>query len=513
MQFAPWQTIALALCYQFAATHAALPDAWRSRSIYQVLTDRFAGASGACDLHNYCGGTWAGLEQQLDYIQALGFDAVWISPVVDNWPGGYHGYWQRAMHSPNAHFGDWAALQSLTSSMHARGMYLMIDVVANHAYTDSDVSQNEPFNLPSHYHDCSGCPSGCSVEDYTDHRQMEHCRLAGLYDFDQTDPSGYVATQLLEWASFIVNASGADGLRVDTTPYVLPAFWQRFESSAGVYAVGEVDSGDISFAAPYQGAALSGILSCAWRSCPPPSCHHCAGACPFTPTPPALPPPRTLHSDPLFFVLRNVFQNRGSMRQLGDAWRAGQAAWKDLGLLGSFLDNHDNPRFMNAQSDVALYRGALAYSLLSDGIPIVYYGSEWLFHGANDPECREAFWASGGEYNAQAAPLGHFFSQLNAHRRLGALWDSLQVERWQDDSFYAFTKGNATLAAFTNVGGGGGTQTRDITYLPPAWAVGTRLCDALDCSSCVVVEAGPMLRVSVAGAQGVAVLSPLVAQC
>jgi alpha-amylase len=90
---------------------------------------------------------------------------------------------------------------------------------------------------------------------------MEHCRLAGLMDFDQSDAQGPVAAQLLEWAAFIVNVTGADGLRVDTTPYVHPAFWQRFEQSAGVYAVGEVDSGDLGFAAPFQGAALSGILS------------------------------------------------------------------------------------------------------------------------------------------------------------------------------------------------------------------------------------------------------------
>ncbi len=71
---------------------AATKDAWLSRSIYQVLTDRFASPTGApcSDLHNYCGGTFGALELQLDYISSMGFDAVWISPVVDNAPGGYH---------------------------------------------------------------------------------------------------------------------------------------------------------------------------------------------------------------------------------------------------------------------------------------------------------------------------------------------------------------------------------------------------------------------------------------
>lgn len=62
--------------------------AWKERSIYQVLTDRFAvpgyGNSGPpCDafVGKYCGGTWSGIIEKLDYIQGMGFDAVWISPV------------------------------------------------------------------------------------------------------------------------------------------------------------------------------------------------------------------------------------------------------------------------------------------------------------------------------------------------------------------------------------------------------------------------------------------------
>ena len=350
-----------------ASCFAASPDAWRNRSIYQVLTDRFALSPTEtrlknCDLHGYCGGTWAGVEAQLDYIQALGFDAIWISPVVDNWGEGYHGYWQKNMYAANTHFGDsFSALASLSSALHARGMFLLLDVVANHAWTDSDVSQNFPFNLSSQYHDCSGCPSSCDVEDFENHPQMEHCRLAGLYDFDNTNVNGQVAQELFRWISFLVNASDADGLRVDTVPYVPSEFWQLFEASAGVFSVGEVDSGDLSFVSPYQGAALSGILSY-----------------------------------PLFWTLRNVFQGKNSMRQLGDAWRSGQSAWKDLGLLGVFSDNHDNPRFLHDQSDLALFKALLAYTLLSDGIPVTYYGSEWLFTGGQDPENREAFWEAGG---------------------------------------------------------------------------------------------------------------------
>lgn len=46
---------------------------WKSQAIYQVMIDRFARTDGSttaeCELHQFCGGTWAGLINQLDYIQ------------------------------------------------------------------------------------------------------------------------------------------------------------------------------------------------------------------------------------------------------------------------------------------------------------------------------------------------------------------------------------------------------------------------------------------------------------
>jgi hypothetical protein len=76
------------LFYFISITTAADTSAWKSRSIYFVLTDRIARSSsdsgGALcgDLGNYCGGTFKGLESKLDYIKNLGFDAIWITPVV-----------------------------------------------------------------------------------------------------------------------------------------------------------------------------------------------------------------------------------------------------------------------------------------------------------------------------------------------------------------------------------------------------------------------------------------------
>ena len=81
---------------------AATADQWRNRTIYQVLTDRFATADNSSPPCNttaaqYGGGSWRGIINRLDYIKDLGFDAIWISPVVANIEGNtaygqaYHG--------------------------------------------------------------------------------------------------------------------------------------------------------------------------------------------------------------------------------------------------------------------------------------------------------------------------------------------------------------------------------------------------------------------------------------
>lgn len=115
-------------------TLAAGPAQWRGRSIYQLLTDRFALPDGttiaACDTSKarYCGGTWSGIEGQLDYIQDMGFDAIWISPITKNieqrteYGEAYHGYWQQDIYAVNPRFGTAGDLKALSQALHLRGM-------------------------------------------------------------------------------------------------------------------------------------------------------------------------------------------------------------------------------------------------------------------------------------------------------------------------------------------------------------------------------------------------------
>lgn len=83
-------TLALLAATLCSGALAADKEAWKSRNIYFALTDRVArnaddNGGGSCgDLGQYCGGTFQGLQSKLGYIKGMGFDAIWITPVVSS---------------------------------------------------------------------------------------------------------------------------------------------------------------------------------------------------------------------------------------------------------------------------------------------------------------------------------------------------------------------------------------------------------------------------------------------
>lgn len=127
---------------------------------------------------------------------------------------------------------------------------------------------------------------------------------------------------------------------------------------------------------------------------------------------------------------------------------------------------------------------------MARGIPIIYYGTAFGFDGGNDPANREALWPAG--YNITNAPLGQLVKTLNSVRKENNIVGGLQqVQRYADDSFYAFTRGSgisdasSVFVAMTNVGSGGQPVTRPITYQP--YADGTVLCNALSSDAATAV--------------------------
>src|SRR5215469_1460025 len=118
-------TVTLALAFfarQMDAQDAPNP-LWQHQSIYQIITDRFYDGDPSNDNTdgNYDpaghrgtsvhGGDFVGVEDKLDYIKSLGATAMWISPVVLNARGEFHGYAGRDFYKVDPHWGTMADLK------------------------------------------------------------------------------------------------------------------------------------------------------------------------------------------------------------------------------------------------------------------------------------------------------------------------------------------------------------------------------------------------------------------
>ncbi|MCD8289065.1 MAG: starch-binding protein [Prevotella sp.] len=121
-------------------------DDFRDETIYFVITTRFY--DGDASNNTYCWdgtlnqqahdpewrGDFKGLIEKMDYIKALGFTAIWITPVVENASGlDYHGYhaFDFTKVDPRYESED-VDFQDVIDAAHSRGMKIILDIVLNH---------------------------------------------------------------------------------------------------------------------------------------------------------------------------------------------------------------------------------------------------------------------------------------------------------------------------------------------------------------------------------------------
>lgn len=132
-----------------AATSYPSRTDFRDESIYFVMTTRFyngdpSNDTQCWDAQNYnvgdpaWRGDFKGLIEKLDYIKALGFTAVWITPIVTNGSGyDYHGYHALNFSEVDKRYethtdSEDVLFQDLINAAHARGMKIILDIVLNH---------------------------------------------------------------------------------------------------------------------------------------------------------------------------------------------------------------------------------------------------------------------------------------------------------------------------------------------------------------------------------------------
>ncbi len=284
-----FQCIAASAMLALAATASAQTwqgtrDDFRDETIYFAMTTRFYDGDPT---NNVCGwdhqnvqkanndpdwrGDFKGLIDKLDYIKALGFTAIWITPVVQNCSGtDFHGYHAMDFSQVDLRYEsrkEWGAekdvkFQDLIDAAHAKGLKVILDIVLNHTgnfgeaffaplfqrspdiRNQASVSASlipDASKLGADYNDLSGEQQysrrfkylkNTGGQNLDTHNYWHHLGTAWNWDYpsrwwgqiagdcvDLNTENPAVAKYLVEcYGKFI--AMGVDGFRIDTTGHI-----------------------------------------------------------------------------------------------------------------------------------------------------------------------------------------------------------------------------------------------------------------------------------------------------
>lgn len=127
-----------------AETPKATASDWFQRAVvYQIYPRSFADSNGDGI------GDLRGIISKLDYLQKLGVDVVWLSPIYTS-PQDDNGYDISDYRNVDPLFGTLEELRELTDGLRARGMKLVMDLVVNHTsdehpwFVESRSSKDNP---------------------------------------------------------------------------------------------------------------------------------------------------------------------------------------------------------------------------------------------------------------------------------------------------------------------------------------------------------------------------------
>jgi cyclomaltodextrinase / maltogenic alpha-amylase / neopullulanase len=400
--------------------HDSSTPAWVHRAVfYQIFPDRFASSQTVVKPNRlepwddrptpngFKGGDLLGVVEHLDYLQDLGVNALYFTPVFQS--ACNHRYHTHDYFQVDPLLGGNAALQRLLAEAHRRNMRVILDGVFNHASRGFfqfnhilEVGQDSPY---LDWFDVRGYP----LNAYSG-RPNYRCwaDLAALPEFNHQNPE--VVKFIYDVARYWVD-QGIDGWRLDVAfQFGDDAFWQGFRhvvktANPEAYITAEIVEDASRWLKGDQFDAVMNYLFayCLWgfiggedadREMMGHWVRH-AGA--------------LLSADTTDFA-RNVAQ------LLERYPRQNVLAQQNL------LDSHDTARILSVlRGRKDLYRLMVLFQMTYPGAPMIYYGNEIGMEGGKDPDCRRAFpWDEAQwdhelrEYHRRLIALRHAHPALQA---------------------------------------------------------------------------------------------------
>ena len=457
-------------------------------SVYLIMPDRFANGdptndepAEARESHDrskaraYHGGDLRGISDHLPYLKDLGVTTLWLTPILKNAATeDYHGYGAVDLYSVEPHLGTLRDYQELVIAAHQQRMKILFDIVPNHVGPKHPWVTNPPladwFHGTALHHKNSSMSTMASFYGQTEAQAAGHDPFEAIVDPhapprlsrnltegwffdvlpDLNTENPVVAQYLLQNSIWWAEASGIDGYRVDTFPYVSRRFWAQW--SAGmrrIYprltAVGEVFHPDPSVTSFFVGGPRrydgidTGVTA--------------------------------VFDYPMYFALRDVLLHGAPAGRLADVLRH-DSLYARPDELVTFFGNHDVPRMASAEgSSTAKLRLAFALTLTLRGIPQLYYGDEIGMPGGADPDNRRDFpggwredarsaFTAAGRTSEEQATFTYVQALLRLRREHAALSSGQLWHLASDESSYVFlrqTEEESVLVAFNGSG-----QTKEL---------------------------------------------------
>lgn len=341
---------------------------WDEAVVYFMMTDRFFDgnksnntASGA-DTYGenpglYHGGDFAGVTAKLKYLQDLGVNTIWITPIVENIKGvavtdegsedvpynaAYHGYWASDFTKLNPTLGTTEEFKTMISEAHKRGMRIMVDIVVNHAGYGTESTFADMLRDKS--------VSEGDIKSWQ----------SGLPDFATENAD--VRAKLVEWQTAWMKDYGVDYFRVDTVKHVDSTTWAALKNSTT-----KVNS-SFKMIGEYFGAGYASNGS-------------------------------SLGTGQMDADLDFDFNDQatsfvsGNISSVEKFLSARNSALNNTYMTGQFLSSHDEDGFKAAlmkgkgyTKDEATSAALVAATLqlTAKGIPVIYYGEEVGLSGLNN---------------------------------------------------------------------------------------------------------------------------------
>lgn len=326
--------------------------------IYFIMVDRFADSNPESnpsdvnkdDMRAFQGGDLQGIMDNLEYIKETGATAIWLTPIMENGPKGYHGYWIYDFYKVDPHFGDLETFKALVEKAHGMGIKVILDYIVNHTGYDSpwldDPEKADWFNPDR------------QINNWKDKEEVELGWLAGLPDLDQTNPE--VEDYFIQNALWWIEETGIDGFRLDTVRHVSHEFWKAFSGAIKAeypdfFLLGEVWDENAKTLESYHQSGIDSLTNYS-----------------------------------LFNGIENGFNTMSNMFSLINAIEK-EKAFTHPELNAIFIDNHDNARYMSTNPRMAAEytKQALTFIYTYPAIPVVYYGTELAMSGGSDPDNRQ----------------------------------------------------------------------------------------------------------------------------